>query len=72
MGTYDRLKKIIGANLMLQVERCLGGKLIRIRKAAVRVDLEEYRGKPLTLSAVTRIFCCSISQAKRIKKRLKK
>jgi hypothetical protein len=68
LSNYERLRKIVGPDLLAAIERNLGGRLIRIRKSSIKVDMAGFRGKPLTVAAIMAIFHKSRSQAKRIKK----
>jgi len=66
--TYEKFAKIIGPDLLRVVEQNLGGKYIRIRKYAQRIDAVHYAGRPLTIHAIMEIFDKSERQAVRIKK----
>jgi hypothetical protein len=66
--TYEKFAKIIGPDLLRVVEQNLGGKYLRIRKYAKRIDAAHYAGRPLTIHAIMEIFGKSHRQAIRIKK----
>jgi len=70
MGTYERLARLIGRDLMRMVERQFGGQQIRIRKYVPGADLSQFADKPISVSVLARIIGKSRRHAARIRKKL--